>query len=447
MEIIKAQEITRDVVVAQNTVMQPVGMVCMYVKGTPPYGWLNCDGSAVSRTIYSDLFTITSTQYGSGDGSTTFNLPDFRGGAPVGYGTSQGYTQNETFVLGQKYDDQFQGHAHGGLRWGLTNLAGGDDTGYIVPGAVGKSTPSGNITSGTLIDANGAVRLGNTTRGKVLGINFIIKALNVYSGSQTQKVPIITGSGAPTMPPDFVGQQYIDTTIGNQKSYLATGMGSTSNWLLTAVGDNGFTKDTIPGCVFWIKANTGLTKDGGDLVSQWNDLSSSGWNLTEATNKPKYFANVIGSNPVVRFDGINQKLQNAIASLNQPMTVFIVGRAIALATDKRIVSFGSNAIPLFTRASNFTLYAGSEFNGATRDTNNHIWMSIINNTASTLKTDASVSTGTIGTNSMAGIQLAWDTTTAYYNCDIAEILIFNSSLSSANQTIVNTYLNNKYAIY
>lgn len=42
---------------------------------TAPEGWLFCDGSAVSRSIYAALFAAISTTYGSGDGSTTFNLP------------------------------------------------------------------------------------------------------------------------------------------------------------------------------------------------------------------------------------------------------------------------------------------------------------------------------------------------------------------------------------
>ena len=46
---------------------------------TPPTGFLKCDGSAVSRTTYSALFALLSTTYGSGNGSSTFNIPDFRG--------------------------------------------------------------------------------------------------------------------------------------------------------------------------------------------------------------------------------------------------------------------------------------------------------------------------------------------------------------------------------
>ena len=53
--------------------------------GSIPSGWLECTGQAVSRTTYADLFTAIGTQYGAGDGSTTFNIPNLKGSVPVGY--------------------------------------------------------------------------------------------------------------------------------------------------------------------------------------------------------------------------------------------------------------------------------------------------------------------------------------------------------------------------
>jgi microcystin-dependent protein len=50
---------------------------------TPPEGYLLENGSAVSRTEYADLFSVIGTTFGSGDGSTTFNLPDSRGKVTV----------------------------------------------------------------------------------------------------------------------------------------------------------------------------------------------------------------------------------------------------------------------------------------------------------------------------------------------------------------------------
>ena len=57
----------------------PPGTVVAFAGSTAPAGWLMCDGSLVSRTVYSNLFTAISTNHGTGDGSTTFNLPDYRG--------------------------------------------------------------------------------------------------------------------------------------------------------------------------------------------------------------------------------------------------------------------------------------------------------------------------------------------------------------------------------
>lgn len=62
----------------------PVGLLSPYAGSTAPDRWLLCDGSAVSRTTYSALFTVISTTYGTGDGSTTFNVPDLGGRVVAG---------------------------------------------------------------------------------------------------------------------------------------------------------------------------------------------------------------------------------------------------------------------------------------------------------------------------------------------------------------------------
>ena len=69
-----------------------VGVIVQTARSTAPTGWLLCDGTAVNRTTYADLFAILSTTFGVGDGSTTFNLPDFRGRTVMGVGTGSGLT-------------------------------------------------------------------------------------------------------------------------------------------------------------------------------------------------------------------------------------------------------------------------------------------------------------------------------------------------------------------
>lgn len=78
--------------------MFPTGSVVSYGGSSAPSGWLLCDGIAVSRTTYADLFALLDATFGPGDGSTTFNLPDLRGRVPVGVGQQSGGT-NFTLAL------------------------------------------------------------------------------------------------------------------------------------------------------------------------------------------------------------------------------------------------------------------------------------------------------------------------------------------------------------
>jgi len=76
------------------------GMLVPYAGSSAPSGWLLCYGQAVSRSIYSALFSAIGTTYGAGDGSTTFNLPDLRGRVIAGQddmgGTSADRLTNQT---------------------------------------------------------------------------------------------------------------------------------------------------------------------------------------------------------------------------------------------------------------------------------------------------------------------------------------------------------------
>ena len=65
----------------------PTGSLQAFAGSAAPTGWLLCDGTAVSRDTYAALFVVTSTTYGAGDGSTTFNVPNLAGRVPVGAGT------------------------------------------------------------------------------------------------------------------------------------------------------------------------------------------------------------------------------------------------------------------------------------------------------------------------------------------------------------------------
>jgi microcystin-dependent protein len=90
----------------------PAGAVMPFAMNSAPSGWLSADGSNVNRTTYSDLFSVIGTTHGSGDGSTTFTLPDLRGIFVRGSGsqTISSVTYNKTFAA--KETDALQQHIH-----------------------------------------------------------------------------------------------------------------------------------------------------------------------------------------------------------------------------------------------------------------------------------------------------------------------------------------------
>ena len=88
----------------------PCGVVVPYAGTAAPSGWLLCYGQAVSRTTYAGLFAILSTTYGTGDGSSTFNLPDLRGRVIAGQDDMGGTSANRlTGVTGSVDGDVLGG--------------------------------------------------------------------------------------------------------------------------------------------------------------------------------------------------------------------------------------------------------------------------------------------------------------------------------------------------
>jgi microcystin-dependent protein len=156
----------------------PAGCVQMFAGSNVPGGWLLCNGAAISRTTYASLYAAIGTTYGTGDGSTTFNLPDFRGIFPRGAGTSgkltnaNGVSFNAT--IGAYQNDRMQGHKHS-----KTGYYGTVDSGSLwyansEPWGAGQSYTS--ITGIPSTDgSNGTPRTGAETNPANLAVNFIIK--------------------------------------------------------------------------------------------------------------------------------------------------------------------------------------------------------------------------------------------------------------------------------
>lgn len=126
----------------------PVGSMMYHASSTPPgQGWFVCEGSAISRTIYAELFSVIGTTWGAGNGSTTFNLPDARGRFMRGFDLGVGRDPGRVFGTAQNH--AFTEHTHGYERYGqfLTRLTGGDGN-FWEDLAVGSNTTGASQGSG-----------------------------------------------------------------------------------------------------------------------------------------------------------------------------------------------------------------------------------------------------------------------------------------------------------
>lgn len=120
----------------------PAGSVMHFAMESAPTGWLKANGAAISRTTYSDLFSAIGTAFGTGDGSTTFNLPDLRGEFLRGLDDGRGVDSSR--ILGSSQSSQNLSHTH----TGTAASSGAHTHNTTVPQPTGGGIASSTTTSG-----------------------------------------------------------------------------------------------------------------------------------------------------------------------------------------------------------------------------------------------------------------------------------------------------------
>jgi microcystin-dependent protein len=126
----------------------------MWAGGSAPAGWVIAFGQALSRTTYANLFSVIGTTYGAGDGTTTFNVPDFSGRVPVGVDFTQGEFEPMGKTGGSKTHtlttSEIPAHAHAATAGGFT--LGGSSGAYSIQGGAtygfGYNTNTANAGGG-----------------------------------------------------------------------------------------------------------------------------------------------------------------------------------------------------------------------------------------------------------------------------------------------------------
>lgn len=170
----------------KNDVLLPKGMIVPYGGNSAPTGWLMCDGSAVSRDTYSELFSVIGTAFGNGDGSTTFNLPDLRNKTTFGVGNATGGLANVGDASVGSLPNVSGNGIGGRITVRTTNMPETNGALKIYPndgGQIGLAVGNGNTDWATAgwfdIDASRVSNIYKSTTQVVpasVGVNYIIRA-------------------------------------------------------------------------------------------------------------------------------------------------------------------------------------------------------------------------------------------------------------------------------
>lgn len=182
----------------------PAGSVQAYAGSTAPSGWLACDGSPVSRTTYARLFAAIGTTWGTGDGSTTFNVPDLRGRAPIGAGTGAGLTARtlaatvgaETHTLAES---ELPGHTHSGTALTLSTIPAHTHTQQGSTSSTGSHTHSvGNQGGRSDLLAGGGTSAATSGSGSTGSGGSHSHTLSGSTGTGGSHAHTVTGSTGST---------------------------------------------------------------------------------------------------------------------------------------------------------------------------------------------------------------------------------------------------------
>lgn len=171
-----------------------------------------CDGAAVSRTTYADLFDEIGTTYGSGDGATTFNLPDFRGRRAMGAGTGPGLTtRTRGSSVGAETISTVPTHTHNITDPGHSHTASVSDPGHAHQG--GPTLVFNGVSTTTATNDAGAGEYNNGTSQTVTSFTnttgVTVSIVSNTTGVTVNQSGTNIAAGAVDVRNPFVGLHYI----------------------------------------------------------------------------------------------------------------------------------------------------------------------------------------------------------------------------------------------
>lgn len=159
----------------------PVGTILPFGASEHPVGYLACDGSAVSRSVYADLFAVIGTTYGAGDGSTTFNLPNLNNGSFLEGSNTAGTVKNAGLpnITAMMSNNGASGIYH------TPNYTGAFYNGGVAASGVGLQGGAASLTNLNFDASRSNSIYGNSTtvQPKSVTVKYCIKAFSAITNA------------------------------------------------------------------------------------------------------------------------------------------------------------------------------------------------------------------------------------------------------------------------
>tara|TARA_R110000823_G_scaffold311529_1_gene437266 strand:+ start:1208 stop:2677 length:1470 start_codon:yes stop_codon:yes gene_type:complete len=322
---------------------------------------------------------------------------------------------------------------------------------YVDSALTTPSTVVDTLSSETILN-NYAVLIGASGNGTRM-FTGVLDDLRIYSRELDQnEVNVIYNGGTGTegsLRPTNVQDNSILVEKDTGKRYWFDG----STWIW-----GNPILPTVAGLKLHLDASDSSTITIATGVSQWNDKSGQGNHVTQATGskQPLLVNSSLNGKAVIRFNGTDEWMSRTSytgGTLTQPTSIFGVYSWPSGSTTRRVLDSANNSsrhVIYLGSAGQHGIFAGSELLGAgsPNSTDRLQYTALFNTTSSSLrKSKTTILSGTTGTQIMDGIMLAASSgTNSFGDIDIAELLVYNATVSTVDRDAIEDYLTVKWGL-
>ncbi len=309
-----------------------------------------------------------------------------------------------------------------------------------------KSTGALNLYTNGIPVASGT---GTTASLTSPTVNYLMSTADSFGYMSGDMAEVIAYSSVLSSTNRIKVEQYLQNKWGISSGFLPTQISGIQLWL----------DSSDSGTLFQDTSGTIPVVNEGDPVGLWRDKSGNAKHATQSTNanRPLFKTSVQNSKNVLRFDGSNDGMAGSDTGFSTTTsTVFVICKSAIAGIDNYPFMFGTDAatqlvgLTTYNNQMQITQYGASTFVAFTTNAWNIIyftkssnnWTMNLNGTsASTTMTTSTVLSGNYG------IGFNKSGNRAFFNGDIAEVILYNSVLSTSQIQQVQAYLNQKWGIF